>query len=224
MCKLTILKMTPKQITIPYTIAMIIMAVALSREHSNIEKRLVQHELVTAQATVVASVIVPTPELHIIDDTFTDEVKYWQSKIWQWAQEYSIDPNIIATIMQIESCGDPNAVSYAGAQGLFQVMPFHFDAGEDMQDPDTNMARSALFMNQMIDMADGDVYLAFAAYNGGPSIFNKAYGNWANETQRYYQWAKGIYNNVQASQTISNWLDAGGNGLCNQAAARLGIN
>ena len=34
-----------------------------------------------------------------------------------WAEQYSLDPDIIATIMQIESCGDPNAVSSAGAQG-----------------------------------------------------------------------------------------------------------
>ena len=38
-----------------------------------------------------------------------------------------LDPDIIATIIQIESCGNPAARSTAGAQGLFQVMPFHFE-------------------------------------------------------------------------------------------------
>lgn len=39
-----------------------------------------------------------------------------------------LKPNIPAGIMAVESAGKANAVSNAGAQGLFQVMPFHFEA------------------------------------------------------------------------------------------------
>jgi hypothetical protein len=57
---------------------------------------------------------------------FTPEVMHWSPLIYAWASAYNVDPNLIATVIQIESCGDPNVVSGSGAQGLFQVMPDHF--------------------------------------------------------------------------------------------------
>ena len=56
---------------------------------------------------------------------FTPEIQYWESNILAWAEEKGLDPNLVATVMQIESCGDPLAESPAGAIGLFQVMPYH---------------------------------------------------------------------------------------------------
>jgi len=49
---------------------------------------------------------------------------------------------VIAIVIQIESCGSPVAMSGAGALGLMQVMPYHFENGENMINPDTNV-RSA---------------------------------------------------------------------------------
>ena len=60
---------------------------------------------------------------------FTPEVRFWESHLIQWANTASLDPNLAAVVMQIESCGDPRALSRAGAKGLFQVMPFHFMFG-----------------------------------------------------------------------------------------------
>ena len=62
---------------------------------------------------------------------FTQEVQYWEDNIIRWANDHSLDPNLAAVVMQIESCGDPQAVSRSGAMGLFQVMPFHFHRGEN---------------------------------------------------------------------------------------------
>src|SRR6516164_565375 len=50
---------------------------------------------------------------------FTPEVMHWSPLIYAWASAYNVDPNLIATVIQIESCGNPNAVSNSGAQGLF---------------------------------------------------------------------------------------------------------
>src|SRR4051794_38945116 len=65
---------------------------------------------------------------------FTPEVQHWAGKLVGWSKLFNIDPNLAATVMQIESCGGPGAISGSGAQGLFQVMPFHFAAGEDTLD------------------------------------------------------------------------------------------
>jgi soluble lytic murein transglycosylase-like protein len=158
---------------------------------------------------------------------FTPEVRYWEPQILRWAAEYEVDPNIVATIMQIESCGNPGAASYAGAQGLFQVMPFHFQPGEDMLDPDTNAMRGLAFFREQMRYTGGDVFLSFAGYNGGYAASGGVYGNWAAETQRYYYWAKGIYldasSGANQSATLSEWLAAGGGGGCQAAATALGI-
>jgi soluble lytic murein transglycosylase-like protein len=158
---------------------------------------------------------------------FTREVQHWAPQIVAWAAEFGVDPNMAATVMQIESCGDPNAVSSAGAQGLFQVMPFHFEAGENMQDPDTNARRGMAYLAQGMQMTGGDTGLSFAGYNGGHGTAAKGWAAWAAETQRYYTWSTGIYKDAAAgaasSETLSQWLAAGGASLCRQAAARIGL-
>jgi soluble lytic murein transglycosylase-like protein len=154
---------------------------------------------------------------------FTAEVDRWADDIARWAAQYGVDPNLLATVMQIESCGDSTVSSHAGAQGLFQVMPFHFSEGEVYTDPDTNAMRSANFLNQCLGWANGDTGLALGCYNGGPSIVNRPFANWPSETQRYYTWGTGIYADAQAnlasSPTLDSWLGAGGVNLCNRASA-----
>jgi len=158
---------------------------------------------------------------------FSDEVKYWEADIVRWAGEFNLDPNMVATVMQIESCGDPQAVSIAGAQGLFQVMPFHFTAGEDMKDPDTNARRGMNYLAERLVQTAGEVGHAFAGYNGGHVAAGSSWDNWAAETQRYYVWATGIYADAKAglteSPTLQEWYAAGGASLCQQAANRLNL-
>lgn len=163
-----------------------------------------------------------------ISAIFTPEVRHWESKIIQWSAEHDLDPNIVATIMQIESCGDPEAVSVAGARGLFQVMPFHFSANENMLDPDTNAKRGLNFFNEQLRYTGNDTLLSFAGYNGGYAASGGAYANWPDETKRYHTWAKGIYEDALAgqssSETLDAWLAAGGAVGCQRAAARLNLN
>ena len=163
----------------------------------------------------------------VLSRLFTREVLHWEPQIVAWSALHGVDPNLAAIIMQIESCGDPGAVSSAGAQGLFQVMPFHFVAGENPQDPDTNAARGLKYFADRLVQTNGDVGRAFAGYNGGHVAAGSSWDSWANETQRYYLWSTGIYGDIMAggetSPTLERWLAAGGAGLCRQAASRLGI-
>lgn len=158
---------------------------------------------------------------------FTAEIDYWSDDIARWSKMYDVDPNMLATIMQIESCGHPNISSYAGAQGLFQVMPFHFADGENQIDPDTNAMRGASFIRQCTEWANGDLGLALACYNGGPSILQKAYAQWNDQTKRYYKWGTGIYADAimqhDTSTTLNAWLNAGGSGLCSLAANEINL-
>ena len=154
---------------------------------------------------------------------FTPEVQYWAPLITAWAATYQIDPNLIATVIQIESCGDSQVSSPSGAQGLFQVMPFHFTAGEDMLDVQTNAQRGLDYLLGSLDLADGHVGLALAGYNGGHGVIARGWGAWSSETRRYYYWGARIYSEavsgMATSPTLQEWLNAGGANLCARANA-----
>jgi len=178
-----------------------------------------------APAPVQNEQVGPASPGAIISPVFTPEVQHWAPQIGAWAERAGLDPNLAATVMQIESCGDPQAVSISGAQGLFQVMPFHFGPGEAMQDPDTNALRGLNYLALGLARGGGQAGLALAGYNGGHSVIGKDSSLWAAETRRYYYWGSGIYeaaaSGAAASDRLDEWLAAGGASLCNQAANRL---
>lgn len=169
----------------------------------------------------------PAPSESAISPVFTAEVRYWADRIVEWSAARGLDPNLAATVMQIESCGDPGAVSRSGAQGLFQVMPFHFGAGEDMQDPQTNASRGLDYLSLGLERAGGQVGLALAGYNGGHSRIGQDASLWPAETRGYFYWGTGIYTDASSGEAesprLKEWLEAGGASLCTQASRALGL-
>jgi hypothetical protein len=161
-----------------------------------------------------------------LSPVFTPQVLYWEENIITWAQKWDLDPNLVATVMQIESCGDPKALSRSGAMGLFQVMPYHFSSDELPYKPNTNAKRGLEYLRKALNEHDS-VRLAFAGYNGGIGISGKSENYWKDETVRYVYWGTGIYNDAQIGRTSSprleEWLSYGGASLCAQANERLGL-
>lgn len=162
-----------------------------------------------------------------ISPIFRPEVLHWADSISSWAAASNLDPNLVATIMQIESCGDPRATSSAGAMGLFQVMPFHFYALENPYNPDTNAARGLAYLAQSLQTANGDTRLAMAGYNGGIGIIHRAEWTWSAQTKRYVQYGVPIYmdaiNKTDSSSALNEWYSKYGVSLCHQAHLRLGM-
>lgn len=164
----------------------------------------------------------PQAAVSPLSSVFTPEIQYWAPLIKAWAIKYQVDPNLIATVIQIESCGDPFVASPAGAQGLFQVMPFHFEAHEDMLDVHTNATRGLDYLVGGLERAEDHAGLALAGYNGGHGIIDKGWAAWSSETQRYYYWGSRIYaeavSGMTSSSTLNEWIAIGGRNLCAQAA------
>lgn len=156
---------------------------------------------------------------------FTPEVRHWESQILAWASEWGLDPNLVATVMQIESCGDPQARSPAGATGLFQVMPFHFAAEENAYDPQTNAGRGLSYLQRSLEAHAGEARLALAGYNGGINGSKRPESSWSAETIRYAYWGEGIYEDARRGKShsarLNEWLTSGGSSLCAQADRRL---
>ena len=158
---------------------------------------------------------------------FTPEIHYWADSITKWAIAAELDPNLAATVMQIESCGDPRATSRAGAMGLFQVMPFHFNASENPYLPETNALRGLDYLKRSLDKAGGNARLALAGYNGGIGVISRGEWTWAAETARYVKYGFPIYEDarsgVTSSASLNEWYGRYGAGLCRQAAQRIGL-
>lgn len=155
---------------------------------------------------------------------FTPQVLHWQSEIIEWSTDNNLDPNLVATVMQIESCGNPDAVSGAGATGLFQVMPYHFSQGENPYLPSINALRGLSYLKNSLQAFSGNIGLALAGYNGGINGASRPHAEWAQETIDYKYWGENIFADAaagrQSSPALAEWLTAGGASLCAQAEQR----
>lgn len=84
----------------------------------------------------------------------TTGVLQWKQLMQAAAQQYNVPIAFIAAIMTVESGGNPNAISAAGAQGLMQVMPDELTSMGVAQgkwlDPVSNIAAGAQYIAQRI--------------------------------------------------------------------------
>jgi soluble lytic murein transglycosylase-like protein len=162
-----------------------------------------------------------------ISPIFTPEVQYWGTRLQAWSAEFGFDPNLAATVMQIESCGYERALSRSGAIGLFQVMPFHFSASDSPFDPDTNARRGLAYLAQSLQRAGGNPRLALAGYNGGIGVIGRSEASWSSQTNRYVYYGGAIYADAvtgfSASNALNEWYLKYGVSLCKQAHDALGL-
>ena len=96
------------------------------------------------------------------------------------ARERGLDPFLAAAVIRQESSFKPRALSRAGAMGLMQVMPSTgagLAAGEGLRgwdrgllfNPEINVHLGTRFLASELRRWDGDLPLAFIAYNAGPA-------------------------------------------------------
>lgn len=104
------------------------------------------------------------------------------------AQQVSLAPELIRSVVGTESNFRPDAVSSAGAQGLMQLMPATARELEvtDSFDPQQNLLGGSRYLKQLLNKYDGDLDHALAAYNWGPgNVDRKGLGQMPQETRDY---------------------------------------
>lgn len=87
-----------------------------------------------------------------------------------YARDYDVSPALVKAVIKAESDFDPYVVSHAGARGLMQLMPstaLEMQV-EDIFDPIDNIGGGVQYLSRMLELFNGDVRLALAAYNAGP--------------------------------------------------------
>lgn len=128
---------------------------------------------------------------------FPPELRRWEPVLAAAAERHGVDPILVAIVTLVESLGDPQAHSPAGAVGLMQLMPStaariaavrELDGYSEalLWDPDYNVDLGAWYLSrQRAEFAPGSVddaavALAAVAYNAGPGR-TRAWGQGAAE-------------------------------------------
>jgi hypothetical protein len=111
-------------------------------------------------------------------------VQQWEAQIVRYAELRHMDPDLVAALIWKESGGLSWARSASGAVGLMQIMPsdmgfVHRPTAEQLSRASTNIYWGTAILSEIIREANGDLFTALAAYNGG------WYQTWKNIPRDY---------------------------------------
>lgn len=116
--------------------------------------------------------------------------------IGYYARREGMSPRLVQAVVQVESGYNPRALSSKGAMGLMQLMPGtakELGVG-DAYDPEQNLRGGTRYLRQQLTRFSGDLRLALAAYNAGPTAVTR-YGDIPpyRETRNYVAKVMALY-------------------------------
>ena len=86
------------------------------------------------------------------------------------ANRAGVQPELVLAVIQIESAFDRFAISYVGARGYMQVMPFWKNEigrpDDNLMDLQTNLRYGCTILKHYLDMENNDHIRGLARYNG----------------------------------------------------------
>ncbi|MBQ7977537.1 MAG: lytic transglycosylase domain-containing protein [Clostridia bacterium] len=101
----------------------------------------------------------------------------YRDLIEKYSTTYTLEPELVASVINAESGFDKNSVSNAGAIGLMQLLPSTAEyianinsitySQEKLFDPEYNICLGCAYLNYLIKKFD-DINTALCAYNAGP--------------------------------------------------------
>ncbi|QDZ92792.1 lytic transglycosylase domain-containing protein [Shewanella decolorationis] len=102
----------------------------------------------------------------------------YDSLISRAAHKHQLDPALIRAVIHAESAFNARALSRTGAMGLMQLMP---ETAKEMGVtnaflPEENILGGSKYLAQMLKQFNGDIALACAAYNAGPTTVTQYNG------------------------------------------------
>jgi soluble lytic murein transglycosylase len=131
---------------------------------------------------------------------------FFDAMIRQAAKRYQVDPRLVKSVIRAESNFDYLAVSRMGAVGLMQLMP---ETADDMEvldpfDPKENIYGGTRYLRKMLGLFNGNLRLALAAYNAGPTrVISLGRVPRFKETQNYVRKVQFFYKEYKKSSSPS---------------------
>lgn len=107
--------------------------------------------------------------------TTSYQVASYDDVISEAAKRHGLSSSLIKALIHVESFFNPKAVSKKGAIGLMQIMPENLQALHisDPFDPWENIMGGASYLKSMLERFRGELPLALAAYNAGPTAVER---------------------------------------------------
>ena len=86
------------------------------------------------------------------------------------AKRYSVDADLITSVIAAESNFDPKAISRRDARGLMQLLPATAArlGVKNIFDPQENIEAGTRYLSDLLQLYKNDLALTLAAYNAGP--------------------------------------------------------
>ena len=121
------------------------------------------------------------------------------------AAKYSVDADLITSVIAAESNFDPKAISKKNARGLMQLLPetaARFGV-QNIFDPQENIDAGTHYLRDLLQRYNSDLVLALAAYNAGPEKVQQ-FGTVPpyRETISYVRRVKRSYEKSKAGLTL----------------------
>jgi len=109
--------------------------------------------------------------------------------VWYESKRAGLETALVLGLIQVESGFRKYAISWAGARGYMQVMPFWarlIGGGDTLRlfHMQTNLRFGCLILRHYVDMEHGDLFMALGRYNGSrgrqeyPNLVFGARKNW----------------------------------------------
>jgi len=141
-----------------------------------------------AQVRIPEAVVAPVMPDAAPPASQTAPITGLDEAVAQIAKRHDLPPQLIHSVIKVESNYNPHAISNKGALGLMQLIPStarRFGVS-DAFNPVQNIEGGAKYLRYLLDLYGGDYPLALAAYNAGEGAVTK-YGGVPPyaETQNY---------------------------------------
>lgn len=158
---------------------------------------------------VEAEIHSPMPETEALERGWRynrDQKPIFRSRYDDWimqlAWESDVDAALVSAVIKAESDFNPAVVSHKGAEGLMQLMPAtakRFGV-RNAFDPVDNIRGGTKYLRVLLDMFEGRVDLALAAYNAGEGNVRKYEGIPPfRETQNYVRKITGYLSRLETT-------------------------
>jgi soluble lytic murein transglycosylase-like protein len=108
-------------------------------------------------------IFTPVPHVEVAQEPFGDLIR-------AAAKRYSVDADLITSVIAAESNFDPKAISRRDARGLMQLLPATATrlGVKNIFDPQENIDAGAHYLSDLLLLYKNDLALTLAAYNAGP--------------------------------------------------------
>ncbi|GAB5491839.1 MAG: hypothetical protein Phog2KO_20540 [Phototrophicaceae bacterium] len=152
----------------------------------------------------------------ILAPLYTATVQQWASDIARWTSNTDISPDMLAVVMQLESCGNPSVVG-----GLFGVA----DSNSAFNDPDLDAQTAVSRLESALALSNHDWAMALAIYADGESVLHNDFTTWTFHGRDMYILGRNLYQQAQqglaTSSDLDSWMQNTGAILCTEAQTTL---